>query len=59
MLVIQMPNVYCLAVLKCGMYCSLYEVIGKSKQENSLSGLVQRLEKDRMVRSFTTHVNTL
>ncbi|XP_056589368.1 protein TASOR [Triplophysa dalaica] len=36
-------------VLKCGMYCSLYEVIGKSKQENSLSGLVQRLEKDRMV----------
>ncbi|XP_065142092.1 protein TASOR [Paramisgurnus dabryanus] len=36
-------------VLKCGMYCSLYEVVGKSKQENSLSGLLQRLERDRMV----------
>ncbi|XP_067302547.1 protein TASOR isoform X3 [Pseudorasbora parva] len=36
-------------VLKCGMYCSLYEVMGKSKQENSLSGLLHRLERERMV----------
>ncbi|XP_051518058.1 protein TASOR-like isoform X2 [Myxocyprinus asiaticus] len=35
--------------LKCGMYCSLYEVNGKSKQEDSLSGLLQRLERERMV----------
>jgi len=43
------------AVLKCGMYCSLYEVMGKSKQENSLSGLLQRLERERMVSSFKGH----
>lgn len=36
-------------VLKCGMHCSLYEVMGKSKQENSLTGLLQRLERERMV----------
>ncbi|XP_077070495.1 protein TASOR isoform X2 [Siphateles boraxobius] len=36
-------------VLKCGMYCSLYEVMGKSKQENSLSGLLHRLERERMI----------
>lgn len=40
------------AVLKYGMYCSVYEVMGKSKQENSLSGLLQRLERERMVSSF-------
>uniref|UniRef100_A0A8C1EM08 Transcription activation suppressor b n=1 Tax=Cyprinus carpio carpio TaxID=630221 RepID=A0A8C1EM08_CYPCA len=34
---------------KCGMYCSLYEVIGRSKQESSLSGLLHRLERERMV----------
>uniref|UniRef100_A0A672MRK3 Protein TASOR-like n=1 Tax=Sinocyclocheilus grahami TaxID=75366 RepID=A0A672MRK3_SINGR len=34
---------------KCGMYCSLYEVMGRSKQENSLSGLLHRLERERMV----------
>uniref|UniRef100_A0A671QGG0 Protein TASOR-like n=1 Tax=Sinocyclocheilus anshuiensis TaxID=1608454 RepID=A0A671QGG0_9TELE len=34
---------------KCGMYCSLYEVMGRSKQENSLSGLMHRLERERMV----------
>uniref|UniRef100_A0A8C1WKD6 Transcription activation suppressor b n=1 Tax=Cyprinus carpio TaxID=7962 RepID=A0A8C1WKD6_CYPCA len=34
---------------KCGMYCGLYEVMGRSKQENSLSGLLHRLERERMV----------
>uniref|UniRef100_A0A8C1US61 Transcription activation suppressor b n=1 Tax=Cyprinus carpio TaxID=7962 RepID=A0A8C1US61_CYPCA len=34
---------------KSGMYCSLYEVIGRSKQESSLSGLLHRLERERMV----------
>ncbi|XP_028848724.1 LOW QUALITY PROTEIN: protein TASOR-like [Denticeps clupeoides] len=36
-------------VLKCGMYCSLFEVVSKSKTGNCLSGLIQKLERDRMV----------
>ncbi|TRY96243.1 hypothetical protein DNTS_033460, partial [Danionella cerebrum] len=36
-------------VLRCGMHCSLYEVVPKSKQESSLFGLLQRLERERIV----------
>ncbi|KAG7478149.1 hypothetical protein MATL_G00077410 [Megalops atlanticus] len=41
-------------VLKSGMYCSLFEVVDKSKHGNSLTGLLQKLERDRIV-----FVNTL
>eukprot|EP00063_Salmo_salar_P025957 XP_014000792.1 PREDICTED: protein FAM208A-like isoform X4 [Salmo salar] len=38
-------------VLKCGMYCSLFEVVdGKGKASTStLSGLIHKLERERMV----------
>ncbi|XP_062396653.1 protein TASOR [Sardina pilchardus] len=37
-------------VLKYGMYCSLFEVVSKSKPGNqNLSGLLQKLEKDKIV----------
>ncbi|KAL7864734.1 hypothetical protein AOLI_G00161540 [Acnodon oligacanthus] len=35
--------------LKCGMYGSLFEVMGKTKQGNCLSGLLHRMEKEKMV----------
>uniref|UniRef100_W5L8S8 Transcription activation suppressor b n=1 Tax=Astyanax mexicanus TaxID=7994 RepID=W5L8S8_ASTMX len=35
--------------LKCGMYASLFEVMGKTKQGNCLSGLLQRMEREKMV----------
>ncbi|KAG9337078.1 hypothetical protein JZ751_029846 [Albula glossodonta] len=37
-------------VLKSGMYCSLFEVVDKSKHGNSLSALLHKLERERMVR---------
>ncbi|KAI1890348.1 hypothetical protein AGOR_G00152810 [Albula goreensis] len=36
-------------VLKSGMYCSLFEVVDKSKHGNSLSALLHKLERERMV----------
>ncbi|KAJ8258364.1 hypothetical protein COCON_G00173760 [Conger conger] len=36
-------------VLKRGMYCSLFEVEDKSKHGNSLTALLQKLERERMV----------
>lgn len=41
----------CVSVLKCGIYCSLFEVVdGKGKATSStLSGLIHKLERERMV----------
>ncbi|GAA6103947.1 protein TASOR isoform X1 [Tachysurus ichikawai] len=36
-------------VMKCGMHCSLFDVIAKSKQGNCLSGLLHKMEKEKMV----------
>ncbi|KAJ8361018.1 hypothetical protein SKAU_G00175430 [Synaphobranchus kaupii] len=36
-------------VLKSGMYCSLFEVVDKSKHGNSLTALLHKLERERMV----------
>ncbi|XP_027323359.1 protein TASOR isoform X2 [Anas platyrhynchos] len=36
-------------VLKNGMYCSLYEVVEKSRSGNHLEGLLQKLEKEKLV----------
>ncbi|XP_053338676.1 protein TASOR [Clarias gariepinus] len=36
-------------VMKCGMYCSLFDVMAKTKQGNSLSGLLHKMEKEKMV----------
>ncbi|NWS74751.1 TASOR protein, partial [Crotophaga sulcirostris] len=36
-------------VLKNGMYCSLYEVVEKSRSGGQLEGLVQKLEKEKLV----------
>lgn len=43
---------FCLtAVMKCGMSCSLFEVVdGKGKPTSgSLAALINKLERDRMV----------
>lgn len=39
-------------VMKCGMYCSLFNVMSKTKQGNSLSGLLHKMEKEKMVSVF-------
>ncbi|XP_076839750.1 LOW QUALITY PROTEIN: protein TASOR [Brachyhypopomus gauderio] len=36
-------------VHKCGIYGSLFEVMGKTKQGNCLSGLLHRMEREKMV----------
>ncbi|XP_072732491.1 protein TASOR isoform X5 [Ciconia boyciana] len=36
-------------VLKNGMYCSLYEVVEKSRSGSRLEGLLQKLEKEKLV----------
>ncbi|NWU96214.1 TASOR protein, partial [Upupa epops] len=36
-------------VLKSGMYCSLYEVVEKSRAGSHLEGLLQKLEKEKLV----------
>nr|XP_023667074.1 protein TASOR isoform X1 [Paramormyrops kingsleyae] len=36
-------------VLKSGMYCSLFEVVDRGKPGSGLSGLLQKLERERMV----------
>ncbi|NWI99454.1 TASOR protein, partial [Crypturellus undulatus] len=36
-------------VLKNGMYCSLYEVVEKSRSGTHLEGLLQKLEKEKLV----------
>ncbi|XP_075289179.1 protein TASOR isoform X4 [Opisthocomus hoazin] len=36
-------------VLKNGMYCSLYEVVEKSRSGSHLEGLLQKLEKEKLV----------
>ncbi|NXQ83282.1 TASOR protein, partial [Nyctibius grandis] len=36
-------------VLKNGMYCSLYEVVEKSRSGSPLEGLLQKLEKEKLV----------
>ncbi|NXP46068.1 TASOR protein, partial [Heliornis fulica] len=36
-------------VLKNGMYCSLYEVVEKSRSGNHLESLLQKLEKEKLV----------
>ncbi|XP_031421796.2 protein TASOR isoform X2 [Clupea harengus] len=37
-------------VVKCGKYCSLFEVVSKSKPGNqNLAGLLQKLERDKIV----------
>lgn len=42
------------AVMKCGMSCSLFDVVdGKGKPTSgSLAALVNKLERDRMVSSY-------
>ncbi|KAM4894028.1 protein TASOR [Sylvia borin] len=35
--------------LKNGLYCSLYEVVEKSRSGNHLEGLLQKLEKEKLV----------
>ncbi|KAF4799427.1 Protein TASOR [Turdus rufiventris] len=35
--------------LKSGLYCSLYEVVEKSRSGSHLEGLLQKLEKERLV----------
>lgn len=37
------------SVLKNGMYCSLYEVVEKSRSGSHLEGLLQKLEKEKLV----------
>ncbi|XP_019392450.1 PREDICTED: protein TASOR isoform X3 [Crocodylus porosus] len=36
-------------VFKNGMYCSLYEVVEKSRSGSNLEGLLQKLEKEKLV----------
>ncbi|NXY54097.1 TASOR protein, partial [Callaeas wilsoni] len=36
-------------VLKNGMYCSLYEVVEKSRSGSHLEGLLQKLEKEKLI----------
>ncbi|KAI5095902.1 protein TASOR, partial [Silurus meridionalis] len=36
-------------VMKCGLYCSLFDVMAKTKQGNCLSGLLHKMEKEKMV----------
>ncbi|XP_065701487.1 protein TASOR isoform X1 [Patagioenas fasciata] len=36
-------------VLKNGLYCSLYEVVDKSRSGSHLEGLLQKLEKEKLV----------
>ncbi|NWV77976.1 TASOR protein, partial [Dasyornis broadbenti] len=36
-------------VLKSGMFCSLYEVVEKSRSGSHLEGLLQKLEKEKLV----------
>lgn len=38
-----------MSVLKNGMYCSLYEVVEKSRSGSHLEGLLQKLEKEKLV----------
>lgn len=40
---------FSIKVMKCGMHCSLFDVIAKSKQGNCLSGLLHKMEKEKMV----------
>lgn len=40
---------FSMAAMKCGMYCSLFDVMSKTKQGNCLSGLLHKLEKEKMV----------
>lgn len=40
---------FSMEVMKCGMYCSLFDVISKTKQGNCLSGLLHKMEKEKMV----------
>ncbi|XP_060794135.1 protein TASOR isoform X4 [Neoarius graeffei] len=35
--------------MKCGMYCSLFDVMAKTKQGNCLSALLHKMEKEKMV----------
>ncbi|XP_053096637.1 protein TASOR isoform X4 [Pangasianodon hypophthalmus] len=35
--------------MKCGLYCSLFDVMAKTKQGNCLSGLLHKMEKEKMV----------
>ncbi|XP_062871377.1 protein TASOR [Trichomycterus rosablanca] len=35
--------------MKCGMYCSLFNVMAKNKQGRCLSSLLQKMEKDKTV----------
>ena len=49
-----------ITVVKCGKYCSLFEVVSKSKPGNqNLAGLLQKLERDKIVRhKFFTRKKT-
>lgn len=38
-----------MSALKSGLYCSLYEVVEKSRSGSHLEGLLQKLEKERLV----------
>lgn len=46
-------------VMKCGMYCSLFDVMAKTKQGNSLSGLLHKMEKEKMVSDLFTMMSSL
>ncbi|EMP27878.1 Putative protein C3orf63, partial [Chelonia mydas] len=41
-------------VCKSGMYCSLYEVVEKTRSGSNLEGLLQKLEKEKLSRKDTT-----
>lgn len=38
-----------MSVLKNGMYCSLYEVVEKSRSGSHFESLLQKLEKEKLV----------
>lgn len=42
---------FSIEAMKCGMYCSLFDVMAKTKQGNCLSALLHKMEKEKMVRS--------
>lgn len=40
---------FLMSVLKNGMYCSLYEVVEKTRNGSNMESLLQKLEKEKLV----------
>lgn len=40
---------FLMSVLKNGMYCSLYEVVEKTRIGSNMESLLQKLEKEKLV----------